>query len=65
MFHTVAAASAAPLEVPRWASPLSADELDRTLGGSPDPITLAALVFAAGVVVGIIDRILFGGCRCR
>lgn len=63
--NTLAASPVLAFELPAHATPLSAEELDRTLGGSPEPITLAVLVFAVSVVVGIIDRILFGGCRCR
>lgn len=64
MVNTLAASPAA-LEVPHWGRPLAAEELDETVGGMPEPISLAVMVFAVSVVVGIIDRILFGGCRCR
>lgn len=63
--NTQATSPAVALDLPAHATALSADELDRTVGGSPDPVTLGALVFAASVIVGIIDRILFGGCKCR
>lgn len=45
--------------------PLTVEELDHTRGGAADPGTLIALVFIGGVVVGILDRMLFGGCSCR
>lgn len=45
--------------------PLTSDELDQTRGGGADPGTLIALVFVGGVVVGLLDRLLFGGCSCR
>lgn len=65
MMNTLAASPAVALTVPQWGQPLTAEELDDTVGGMPEPISIAVMVFAVSVVVGIIDRILFGGCRCR
>lgn len=44
--------------------PLSAAELDATRGGA-DPFMLAAGVFLIGAAIGMLDRILFGGCKCN
>jgi hypothetical protein len=65
MMKSFAASPVALLELPAGSTVLSSEELDSTLGGSPDPVSIAILVFAASVVIGVIDRILFGGCRCR
>lgn len=56
---------AAPIDLSAWGTSLTREELDGTVGGAVDPLGIAVLVFAASVVVGIIDRLLFGGCRCR
>ncbi len=60
-----AASPVATLELPTRTVLLTSEELDGTLGGMPDPASLAALVFLGSVVIGVLDRILFGGCRCR
>ena len=48
----------------QWGEALSQEELDTVVGGI-DFLGIAALVFGGSVVVGILDRLLFGGCRCR
>lgn len=47
-----------------WGNPLSQDELDSTVGGA-DPLSWAVLAFGVSVAIGVLDRIFFGGCRCR
>lgn len=48
-----------------WGAPLTARELDATRGGLPPLIGWFAAALAVSVVVGAVDRILFGGCTCR
>lgn len=63
--HSLAASRAVTIELAPWGHDLTAEELDTVRGGVIDPIGIAVLVFTGGVVVGILDRILFGGCKCR
>lgn len=49
--------------VPAWGTPLTREELDSTVGGV-DFLSLAILFFGGGLIIGIIDRWLFGGCQC-
>lgn len=62
--HSLVAARAAPIQIPPAAGELSKQELDSIVGGIT-PLGIAVLVFFGSVAVGIVDRILFGGCRCR
>ena len=48
----------------RWGEALTAEELDTVVGGI-DFLGIAVLVFSGSVIVGILDRLLFGGCKCR
>ena len=65
MMKRTAASPVAAFELPIRTTLLTSEELDGTLGGMPDPASLAALFFLGGVVIGVLDRIFFGGCRCR
>lgn len=47
----------------RLLTPLSATELDATRGGGP--ILIVAGVFLISAAAGMIDRMLFGGCKCN
>lgn len=53
------------LDSPAWGVPLSGEELEGTVGGGFDPIAAVLLAFTASVIVGVLDRLFFGGCRCR
>lgn len=42
-------------------APLTVAELDATKGGA---LMIIISVFAFSAAIGIVDRLIFGGCRC-
>lgn len=42
-------------------TPLTVAELDATRGGA---LMIIVGVFAFSAAIGIVDRLIFGGCRC-
>lgn len=57
-------ATAPPLALHTTAlTPLTMAELDATRGGNP--ILIVAGVFMISAAAGMLDRLLFGGCKCR
>jgi hypothetical protein len=65
---TMNSLAASPRVLPElsvWGTDLNHEELHDTVGGLVDPVGITILIFAGSVVVGMIDRWLFGGCRCR
>lgn len=60
-----AAAPSIALDRPGWGVPLSREELDSTVGGILPVVGWIVGALAVSIVVGMVDRLLFGGCTCR
>ena len=49
------------LGAPSLLEPLTSAELEATRGGA---LMIIMGVFAFSAAIGIVDRLIFGGCRC-
>lgn len=57
-------ATAPPLALHATAlTPLTVGELDTTRGGA-GPFSIVAGIFLISAAAGMLDRLLFGGCKC-